>query len=82
VQKRLRIYGNETLLQAMNEVISFELGIPEKNLEKTKKEHSKVLSYYKLHEIRDILNWLYDSVTDKYKNKELESKYYEILEGG
>lgn len=80
VQTRLRIYGNETFLQAVNEIISFELDIPEKRLESTQKEHSKVLGYYKLTEIQDIFNWLYDSVADELKHKELEAKYREILE--
>lgn len=80
VQRRLRIFGNETFLQAVNEVINFELGIPEKRLENTQKEHSKVLGYYKFDEIIDIFEWLYDGVADELKHKELETKYREILE--
>lgn len=79
IQNRLRIYGNETFLQGVNEIISFELGIPEKRLESTQKEHSKVLGYYKLPEIIDILDWLYESSYEDWKNAELEKEYREIL---
>lgn len=77
-QKRMRIYGNETFLQAVNEIISFELGIPEKRLESTPKEHSKVLGYYRLPEIVDILDWMYEGAEKK--NTELEAQYYETIE--
>lgn len=80
IQNRLRIYGNETFLQGVNEIISFELGIPEKRLESTQKEHSKVLGYYRLSEIIDILDWLYEDLSEKWKNSEIETKYREILE--
>lgn len=59
IQTRMRFYGNYSLLQSINEILSFELGIPERNLESTKKEHSKVLGYYRKKDILDILDWLY-----------------------
>jgi hypothetical protein len=78
VQTRLRIYGNQTLAQAINEIISFELGIPERRLESTSTEHSKVLGYYRKSEIIDIFEWLYQDA-GKWKNTELEKQYRLIL---
>ena len=77
-QIRLRIFGNETLIQSINDVISFEIGIQERKLENTQKEHSKVLGYYKTEDITEILNWLYHD-TSEYRNSSLERKYYEII---
>lgn len=79
VQKRLRIYGNESLLQTMNEIISFELGISQKKLEKTSKEYSKVLGYYKATDSSMIIDWLYQEVEDEWKYGVMEGKFREIV---
>lgn len=72
IQKRLHIYGNETLLQGINESIEFELGIPKRRLQKTQSEHSKLLGYYKLVDIETIFDWMYQS--------EIENFYFELWE--
>lgn len=78
-QKRMRIFGNETFIQSLNEIISFELGISERKLEHTQVEHSKTLAYYKLEDIKAVFDWLYAGTG--LKNEELEKEFRSMLEG-
>lgn len=78
IQHRLRIYGNEKFLLALNEILAFELRVSERNLEPTSRPHSKVLSYYKKDEIIDIFEWIFDCPPTA-KNQQIENKFRETL---
>ena len=57
-QKRIRIYGNETLLISINRIISLDTGIAEKTFERTSTINSVVLGYYGKDDVDILGKWL------------------------
>ena len=57
-QKRIRIYGNETLIEKINNIISTELDIMPKKLERTSTINSVVLGYYGKDDVEKLAAWL------------------------